>query len=358
MSSITQNPIDPQAPPTPDGSTWHEQARSDGATWHEQNRDLRRAHLVRAMAVVACEHGFAGASVHAVCRCAKVSARTFYTTFPSREECFLAVLDECHSSACALLLHTLTDVEDWRAGLRVGLAELLLFLDAEPHLARVSVVESLAAGPWALERREQHAASLTGMIVEHWGWLAPPEPHALTHVGVMASVLGTVQNHLARRAPEPLIGLLGPLMGLVTAPYLDAWAVAEEVNRAECYAQGLLAMGVAHSSASDEPHSALERTSRIPALLANPRARRLRQCMLYLAEHPGASNRQVASAIGVTSHTQVSTLLTRLQRAGSLQKHQGSPGHPNAWTLTPEGERVAQALHLTEQPQLLSGALN
>jgi hypothetical protein len=77
----------------------------------------------------------------------------------------------------------------------------------------VCVVEALAAGPWALERREQHVADLTEMIVENWGMRAPPEPHPLTNVGVMASVLGIVQNHLLADRPEPLIGLLGPLMG-------------------------------------------------------------------------------------------------------------------------------------------------
>lgn len=316
--------------------------------WRERDRELRCARVVRAMAELAAERGFKGATLGLLCARAGISRAGFYMLFDSREACFLAVMDECHACACALLLERLAHVEDWQSGLRAGLAELLLFLDAEPAVARVAVVESLAAGRWALERREQHAASLMRLIVENWGMLAPPEPHPDANVGVMASVLGTIQNHLAQRQEGPLIGLLGPLMGLATAPYLDATAVAEEVAHAAELASELHA----RRAASQATYSAGE----LPAILTHSRAHRARECLLCIAERPGISNSDVARAIGVTSHTQTSTLLGRLHATGMLVKQPGAPGRPNAWALSRDGERVARLLRAEPEARYRTNA--
>jgi predicted ArsR family transcriptional regulator len=85
----------------------------------------------------------------------------------------------------------------------------------------------------------------------------------------------------------------------------------------------------------------------IPEPLRNPRAHRARACVRYLAAHPGASNRQVADALGVSGRTQMSALLARLHRAGLLVKHPARPGGPNAWSLTQRGLRASR-IGLTE----------
>jgi len=82
----------------------------------------------------------------------------------------------------------------------------------------------------------------------------------------------------------------------------------------------------------------------IPTVLRDPRAHRARGCLRYLAENPGASNRQIADGIGIARHDQASTLLSRLAAAGLLAKQPGAPGLPNAWTLTGHGVQVALAL--------------
>ena len=60
----------------------------------------------------------------------------------------------------------------------------------------------------------------------------------------------------------------------------------------------------------------------------------------------GASNRQIADQAGVHDQGQISKLLTRLQRLGLIDNtgHGQPNGEPNAWTLTPHGTQVEQAL--------------
>ncbi len=312
---------------------------TDPTLWHEHALELHCARIVCAMAATVCEQqGFAGVQVASVCARAGVSRATFFKVFDSRESCFTAVLDEGYRGASAAVCDALERAEDWLEGVRMALAALLSFFDAEPQLARACLVESLAAGPWALKRGEAHVAALTRLITAHWEGVAPREPYPLTNAGVMASLLGIIRNHLLANRPEPLVGLLGPLTGLATSPYLDTRAIAEQVKRSSALAVELLA---------ERDGGALRRecgAPKMPDLLLNPRAHRARECVLYLAEQPGASNRQVATAIGVASHTQISALLGRLARAGLLVKDQGRPGRPNAWSLTPCGGQIAQAL--------------
>jgi hypothetical protein len=85
-------------------------------------------------------------------------------------------------------------------------------------------------------------------------------------------------------------------------------------------------------------------TLALPVMLSNPSARRARECLLFLASHPGASNREVAAGIGVTHQPQISRLLSCLARENLLSKQSEGAGRRNAWWLTPRGERVAHRL--------------
>jgi AcrR family transcriptional regulator len=302
----------------------------------------QHARIVRAMVDVVGERGYAGAAVGLVVARAKVSPRTFYEAFDGLQDCFLAVIDEETERAAALVAHAFERETAWREGLRSALTSLLVFLDSEPVLARIWLVEVLAAGSWALERRERNLSRLTRLIVSAWtvpdGWRPPP----LAAEGVMTSVLGVLHNHLVARGRDPLISLLGPLIGIVMRPYLDPQTVAREIERGETLAEEIQAGRPWPLPTSADPRV------EIPALLAHPGAHRARQCLLYLARNPGVSNRHVATAIGVDHLGQVSTLLTRLAKLGLLNKRAGSPGRPNAWRLTPMGARVAASL---EQPK-------
>ena len=63
-----------------------------------------------------------------------------------------------------------------------------------------------------------------------------------------------------------------------------------------------------------------------------------------IAAHPGASNRLVGDCAEIADPGQISKLLARLERVGLLVNTGGghARGEPNAWRLTPRGERVAR----------------
>jgi DNA-binding MarR family transcriptional regulator len=71
-------------------------------------------------------------------------------------------------------------------------------------------------------------------------------------------------------------------------------------------------------------------------------APRRTRALLYIAEHPGASNREVAAAVGIRDQGQVSRVLRRLVDLGLAVNHNGAAdrGGANAWHLTAHGLRA------------------
>jgi DNA-binding MarR family transcriptional regulator len=85
----------------------------------------------------------------------------------------------------------------------------------------------------------------------------------------------------------------------------------------------------------------------LPAMLANPTANRARECLVFLAEHPGASNREIAAGIGVTHRSQISKLLSYFLQEKLVSKRSEGPGKPNIWRIAPHGEEILRRMQTT-----------
>jgi AcrR family transcriptional regulator len=315
-----------------------------------------RVRILSAMTDVVAEHGFAATTVKLVTQRAGVSSRTFYECFENLSDCFSAVLDLGLAQATELIGNAFAQEDRWQEGVRAALASALTFFDSEPALARVWFVESMAAGSRALERREQIVAQLRSMIVEHWSQLTPEPPESLVVAGLMASVLGLIHRHLVSKTPTPLIELLGPLMGLVTAPYLGRRDAAREGERGAQFARALLNEDRVREKQRASALDAGPRVSRdavlpsiscamIPGISTS---RRARECLLVLVQHPGSSNREIAVGIGVRYQSQISKLLARLADESLAVKRSEGAGKRNAWHLTPHGEQIARSIQRIE----------
>jgi AcrR family transcriptional regulator len=304
-----------------------------------------RARILQAMVDLAAEHGFAGVSVKLLTARAGVSSRTFYEEFDGLRECFVAVLELAPERAGGLIVQAFACEERWEDGVLRALASLLVFFDSEPALTRIWFVEAMSAGSWALQRREHIAGVLRSMIVEHWVARGEEPPDPVVVAGAMASVLGLIQMQLVTKRGEPLIELLGPLMGLVTSLYSDTQDRARQVQQGAKLAREIQTGEVSWAL---EPAAPAQSEPALPPILTNPTARRLRACVLYLAEqgergvHP--SNREIGTAIGVGHKSQISRLLSQLQDDNLAVKRSMGPGGPNEWRLTPRGEEIARAL--------------
>ncbi len=297
---------------------------------------VQRELLVRAMTELVAERGYAAVNVHLVTARAGVSRSAFYTCFDDLSVALLAVLDLGLQRTTVIVVEAFAQEDTWRAGLRSALVGVLRFLDSEPAFARVWLVESVAAGSWALAHWERNVAELREIALA--GWPTPDAAPPLAAHGIMAGVLGVLRARLLEDPCARLIDLLGPLIGMVCAPYLTPAACDDEVARAELVVRELMASDVSSDVAL--PSGGLP----LPAILRNPTADRARKCVCYLSRCPGASNRDVGQAIGVAHESQISRLLARLAAQGLVTKQSEGIGKRNVWRVTPCGRSAAELL--------------
>lgn len=299
----------------------------------EQVDGIQRARIVSAMVEVAAEDGFLGAAVGRVVARAGVSRRTFYELFDGRESCFLAAFDWGVQQAAAQMTEAFSRERAWRDGVRCALLSLLVYLDSEPQLARVCIVEALGAGTLVLQRRAQVLQELADALrcraPRARG--VPSEPPLLTAETVIGGAFSTIHTRLLP-ADGPLTELLGQLMALIVLPYQGARAAGEELARP------LPELPVASVSPAQGA------STRILQRLNLRLTYRTVRCLLFVADHPDASNREVAQGADINDEGQASKLLARLASMDLLSRSCSGPGKPNAWRLTSHGEQVLQAL--------------
>ena len=307
------------------------------------------------MVEVVAERGYAAASVELVVARAGVSRRTFYRCFDGREACFEAIVDLGLERTIELVANAFERKATWQDGVRMALASLLTLFDSEPLLARVWLVESLGAGAWLLQHREDNLRALRSLVVSSWpvaeGWNAPP----LAAEGVVGSILGLIHSHIVMGKPGQLLELLGPLMGLVSGPYLSPQGVAREVERGQALVREIQTgrvsvMTPARGTAKDEEAKAEaeredgRREEAAVNRVVRPRAQRARECLCFLVASPGASNNEIAAGIGVAHQSQISRLLSGLLEEDLVSRCSDGVGKRNAWQLTAHGEKVVRAL--------------
>lgn len=309
--------------------------------------------ILRATVQIVAERGMTGASVGLVTARAKVSSRTFYEQFTGLDDCLVAVMGGALQRVGGLVSRALEEAdESWPDGVCSALAAVLAFFDSEPDLARVCFVETLSGVPKVVEQREQNVRALRALILTRIEDEGPP-PSPLAAEGVMASVMGVIRTRLIAGEPQPLITLLGPLMGMIATPFLtnEQATIEEEVLRGDKLARAIQT-GASTSWAPPllpTPTDAEPSPAALPAILSNPTARRARECVRFLANHPDTSNREIAMRIGVTQKSQISTLLSRLLKEELVVKRSEGPGRRNAWRLTPHGEETVRALPMSEE---------
>jgi len=280
------------------------------------------------------EVGYGRMTVAQVISRAKVSRKTFYDVFADREDCFLAALEQAVSQVGKLVRAAYEREDGWRDGLRAGLGELLVFLDEEPALAKLCLVEALGAGPRVLERRARLLEELAE-IVDRGRFVssAVREPPEVAAEGVVGAVLAVLHTRALEEGPEPFCSLLGSLMNIVVLPYLGARAASRELCRP------------APEPRDHDARPVLSRTRDPMAGLSMRLTYRTVRVLVVVGEHPGASNREIAERSGVADQGQISKLLARLARlelvenTGDGQERGGS----NAWQLTQRGARVERA---------------
>lgn len=193
--------------------------------------ESQRRRLFDAMAHLCSERGYLGFSVADIVKRARVSRATFYELFRNKEECFLGAIEFQLRRVLNAVTPAFQAHHEWPDRMEASIEALLEFTVSEPEYARMSMLESQAAGDAAYERYSAGWRLFIAMI-EGGRTLAPPGliiPPTAARAVLGAGEQLMVSEMIAGRTHR-LRELLPDILFFVLAPYLG---VEEALRRSE-----------------------------------------------------------------------------------------------------------------------------
>lgn len=191
---------------------------------------VQRERMLAGMLRATAELGYREVSVQDVLDRAGVSRPTFYEHFENKEDCFMAAFDAAAARLRDRLdAATLESEGDWRVRVRSALAGVLHFIVDEPHAAMVLIVDSRAACPAALARRDELLDHFAACLDTQVRAAAPVDapPSAIAAVGIVGGIDALLYSRLNQGEIDDLESLLPSLMYFVVLPYEGHEAASE-----------------------------------------------------------------------------------------------------------------------------------
>ncbi len=184
--------------------------------------------VIQAFTAVAAERGYASTTIELVLKRASMSPTTFYANFSSKEDILMASIDGAGAQMVAAILPAFRRHRHWDRAVRAAYGALFDFLASRPALARLMMVEVYAAGPAALERREEALRPLEVLLAEGRA-RAPWVPRIA--VETIAGGVYALAYRQARDSGAHSLPALAPICTYLTlAPFIDAGEASAAAN--------------------------------------------------------------------------------------------------------------------------------
>lgn len=175
-----------------------------------------RSRLIAGMLLALCDKSFAAVSVADVVRLARVSKRTFYEHFETREACYLATYEAVSGALLARIEQAAVPELPVSARLVAAAQAYLSALQEVPPLARTFFLEIQLAGPDALAARRavhQRFADVLRELVKK-GKNAGADVRALGP-DMAVAIVGAINELLMVRIEQGRLGELTQLQAAV-----------------------------------------------------------------------------------------------------------------------------------------------
>jgi AcrR family transcriptional regulator len=269
---------------------------------------------------------------------AGVTENEFRQIFPTIEDCYRAAYEH----GLTRLLRTVTAAagrqDGWLERIRSGVVALLGFFDDYPFWSQLLVLDAPISGAVAFECRQQ-LQDVLARLLDHYQRAdnVPGSPlltPALTGELIVGGVFSVIRTSVLENDDRQLVELAPSLMAFIVAPYLGPAAAQAELEGSPYGRSDTLAREPGRARAHSVAQLPIRATHRTTMVLR------------AIAQVPYSNNREVAQAAELVDEGQTSKLLTRLERRGVIENVGigAARGEPNAWLLTPEGQRVLELL--------------
>lgn len=202
---------------------------------HGLSRDFvetnQHERMLDAVADVVSLQGYAAMSVEEIVSAAGVSRRTFYDHFTGKEDAFLQAFEQVTGELLRRVNAAYDASATFGEAVVACLREFLAFAAAEPRFADMCIVEVLAAGPTAIERRTAVLNELVELLER--GARAVPDritAPGLTAETVIGGIYEVVYSRVLQGRAGELPALLPELAYSVMLPYLGHERAERELD--------------------------------------------------------------------------------------------------------------------------------
>ena len=189
-----------------------------------------RERALGALADLAAELGYENVGVNEVIKRASMSPATFYANFSGKEDALIAAIESAGAQVVAATLPAFRRHADWPQGVRGAIGALLNFLASRPALARLLTVEVYAAGPRALESRDDALRALEVILTP--GERSFPEVASAAPWVIAEGAYSLGYRKVSESGATSLPSLAPILTYLALAPFIGADAACEAANGA------------------------------------------------------------------------------------------------------------------------------
>jgi AcrR family transcriptional regulator len=195
----------------------------------------QRERIVDATAATVAEKGLAGLTIPEIARRANVSHQTFYEIYPSKHDAFLGALKVGMHQALRVSAEAFDAYDDdWPRGTAAGLYTLIDYLASEPAHAHLSLVDTFAASPDAIEIRDRTLESFAAYLGR--GYEFAPKSRkvpAITAEAVTGGIWQIFHDYIDTGRIEELPRLAPQIVYLALVPFLGSRAAAKAARRRE-----------------------------------------------------------------------------------------------------------------------------
>ena len=182
------------------------------------------------MTLTVGQSSFRDARIADVIARAGVSRKTFYEHFEDKEDCFVAAYQEGLDQLLQVTTEAFDAQDHWVDQLRAGLTALLNALAYDPGMARICFVEVMAAGPKAVERRNEAMRGFAH-IYDAGREAAERDLPAFTGLGMMGGLSEILYREIVAGATAELPQLIPELMYMTVLPFLGPEVAERELER-------------------------------------------------------------------------------------------------------------------------------
>jgi len=192
----------------------------------------QRDRILVATAAIVAKRGYPNTTVEHIVKRASVSRATFYEHFENREDCLLATVDAVVSEIGRQVEEAAAAETEWPSQIRASLTALLEYVVANPSFARTAIVESMTAGPVAVERYEKLLdIFLPGLALGRSSEGATAGLPATLEDSIIGGIVWMLHQRLLRNETDEIPGLLPTMLEFALSPYLGEKQAAAIAHR-------------------------------------------------------------------------------------------------------------------------------